>query len=379
MNTPRTIKMKQAFHRARRLRPNFNVVVILTVGVFLGYMFIFNNNVSSKPLSFFEDDNYMVAIKNEPYKDNQPNYQDLSNNEHKFENHHHDQKSLLDRNTLNPTIIETSEHSLFHLILTTSQETINWRVMRAIESVFYHHPTAKVIMHSNSIPFNGTILDNFSDTMYDFEVKPYDFQDLLRQSNFLNRSIIEDFMEVLQERRNAKFWYSHETDLIRFLLLEKFGGVYIDIDIHFIKSLPSSFRNSLGYQGRGEDKVNGAVMIFDANSIFLRECIIDALIVASKSYVMRDWEIFGPRLLTRHYERRKNESSVINALSYVTFYPYGIYRTRECFYAPKENYNPVDEKQTIAVHLNTGLTKEYNYTEPGSVCEEIFNLNCIFC
>ena len=266
---------------------------------------------------------------------------------------------------------------LFHYIFTTSADTVTWRFLKSVEAVFFHHPNAQVIIHSQTIPQNDITFAKFKEAKYDLLVKNYTFEDLLQSSKFVNQTEIETFVNVLSVRRKNKFWYSHETDLIRLLLLEQFGGVYLDTDMHLIKPL-DNFTNILGFQGRGNDKVNGAVMKFDQHNRFIQESLEDAISIAAHSYDKRLWEIFGPQLLTRHWNELKNETDIIRAVDMNTFYPYGIYRTKQCFYVPKEESNPIKDN-TFAVHLNTGLTKEYNYTVVGSVCDEIFKKNCIFC
>ena len=58
----------------------------------------------------------------------------------------------------------SSEQLLFHLVFTTSNTTnielikdagsmkgfFNWRHWRSVESIFFHHPHARVIIHSNT-------------------------------------------------------------------------------------------------------------------------------------------------------------------------------------------------------------------------------------
>lgn len=271
------------------------------------------------------------------------------------------------------------KHELFHFIFTTSADTIHWRVIKALEAVFYHHPHAKVIVHSQTIPEKGTDFDKFQDAKYNLSVQNYSFEELLNKSmTFLSKNQIQSFLNVIQERKKQKFWYSHSTDILRLILLEQYGGVYLDTDIHLIQPITRELQNVLGFQGNGRDKVNGAVMIFDAHNSFIQSCLSDALSIASKPYDQRLWEIFGPQLLTRHWNEWKNQSSVIKAVPMHVFYPYGIYKTKQCFITPKETFNPIKDS-TVAVHLNTGVTRDYNYTLAGTVCDEMFKQNCIFC
>lgn len=289
----------------------------------------------------------------------------------------------------------SSLHHLFHFIFTTSPETINWRFIKAIEAVFFHHPKSKIIIHSQTLPSQGTLLDKFQQANYHLSIQNYSFQELLTDEpmTFINDTEKQSFLNNLLDNQKNKYWYSHSTDILRLLILEQSGGIYLDTDMHLISTIPKDYTNILGFQGRGNDKVNGAVMIFDKHNRFIQACLKDAISIASKPYDKRLWEIFGPQLLTRHWNDWKNEMSlpssgvsradggnyIVKAVPMHVFYPYGIYKTKQCFITPKEDYNPIKQGSTIAVHLNTGITHEYNYTLNGTVCDDLFKNNCIFC
>lgn len=107
-------------------------------------------------------------------------------------------------------------HDSFHFIYTTTPKTLTWRVQRAIEAIFYHHPNAKVIMHSRTIPSTGTKLDVFVEAVYDFSIQLLSFEKLLEESPSVTDAQAKALTQVLPLRRSkARNWYSHETDIAR--------------------------------------------------------------------------------------------------------------------------------------------------------------------
>jgi len=281
-------------------------------------------------------------------------------------------------------------HNLFHFIFTTPVATLTWRVQRAIEAVFYHHPNAKVIMHSRSLPVTGTRLDMFAETGYDFEIRPYDLKQLLAESKATPEKDKKDFLDVLEIRKNGAFWYSHETDLIRLLTMEKYGGIYLDTDVHVVKPFPRSLENVLAYQDKLTVKralkmaltksLNGAVMVFEKHNAFLKELIIEAMDRLIRKYDPADWGIVGPKMLSdtwRIHETMNTDNLKVQILDSSAFYPYSWGKARNCF-KDRASHSPVTDS-TFTVHLNTKVTSEFRATAKGSYCDMMFHTFCIFC
>lgn len=203
-------------------------------------------------------------------------------------------------------------HDMFHFIYTTAPDTLTWRVQRAIEAVYYHHPNARVVVHSNTLPSQGTRLDVFAEAGYDLSVQPYDLEKLLIESSptVVSQQETRTFMTLLPDRRSsAPYWYSHETDLVRMLLMEAHGGVYLDTDQHLVRPIPKSFVNVLGYQDPQEWLVNGAAMIFTPHNPFVQDCIREAMRRLLHGYDPTIWGIVGPDMLTDVWRTRYDPSS----------------------------------------------------------------------
>ena len=183
-------------------------------------------------------------------------------------------------------------HDIFHMIFTTPPETVTWRIVRAVEAIFYHHPNAKVIMHSRTLPEVGSPFDIFVETGYDFVIHYYEFEQLLKDSEVLSDEDTTEFLHVLEERRTAKYWYSHETDLVRMLLMDEYGGVYLDTDQHIVQAFPKALNNVLGWQDDGK-MVNGALMMFDRGGAFIRQALKESVDIAIRNYHSDNWGVFG--------------------------------------------------------------------------------------
>ena len=165
---------------------------------------------------------------------------------------------------------------LFHLVFTTSKNTLvpaykkkltgefNWRHWRCVESIFYHHPFAKVIIHSNTL--NQSTFDVLTEVGYDLQVIKYNLTTLAE--NTPAEIFVKHKMKTVSD---GIHWYSHETDLLRLLLLYKFGGVYLDTDVIVVRSLDNLVANVLGWESK--NLANGAIMKFEKGHPFLEACL----------------------------------------------------------------------------------------------------------
>ena len=157
-------------------------------------------------------------------------------------------------------------------------------MMRAIESVFYFHPNAKVVVHSNTIPQRESMLDIFAEAGYDFEIRPYSFEELFEDASFIDEEMKGYFLENLEVQRKQQYWYTHEADLVKMLILEQTGGVMMDTDMHLIKAVPKSFVNVGAWKDEQDERIGTAVLIFEKNNPFLRVMLADAIDIANNHY-----------------------------------------------------------------------------------------------
>lgn len=141
----------------------------------------------------------------------------------------------------------------------------------------------------NEIPFQPSkalkIVLSFSNVNVNF----------LDLHEFAKNSPLETFIES-GKLQSAKFVVSHTSDVLRLLVLWKYGGHYLDSDVIVKKNLDSLPSNSACDDTY--ETVNGAVLNLDHSKIgrswsekFMTELL--------KSYNGSDWGNNGPLLITR--------------------------------------------------------------------------------
>lgn len=114
----------------------------------------------------------------------------------------------------------------FHFIL--NKIDLSWQTKRAIEHVFFFHPNSQVYVHSNDI--RPSDLEVFVESGYDLIVQEYDINNL-KEDAFLRTSMPVRFAD-------------HQLSL-HFLLLWKFGGVYLSKNTMVVKEIPLSLEDGV--------------------------------------------------------------------------------------------------------------------------------------
>ena len=259
---------------------------------------------------------------------------------------------------------------LFHLIFTTSNKSIiqlfrhhdnkqkgyfNWRHMCSVEAIFYHHPTAEVIVHSNTL--SQRTFDVLTEVGYSIRVEKYNLTKLIVDSP------AHDFIEKLEKAKRSDHWYSHETNILRLLLLYKWGGVYLDTDVILVRSLNSLERNTLGFQDSKKSLLNGAFMIFEKGHSYLESCLIEF----ANTYNHSVWGSNGPHLLTRVWHRLYKGRNDVHARDYKAFYMFHPSKLMsKCFNVPsKAVFNQkmsILKTKAYSVHLNSKFTGNVGIT-----------------
>ena len=274
----------------------------------------------------------------------------------------------------------TNFHSLFHFILSTPIDSITWRMNKAIECVFFHHPNAKVIIHTH-FDLHQKGFQQFRDAGYNLVEEQYDFITKMKKvakqiaadtrDNTLT-TLVDSFTSEssIKGKRSGKYWYSHQTDFIRLCTLYLYGGVYLDTDMYVIKPLPITLKNTVGYEDN-MGTINGAIMIFDRKASFIRTAFRYAL----EHYSRGTWGCVGPVLLSKLYKERD-----YNKQKKEVFYPYYFQDTPQCFNEVGEGLtnNPRFNK-TYSIHLNTKVTQHIETLRKNTVCADLMTNFCIFC
>jgi len=205
--------------------------------------------------------------------------------------------------------------TLFVLLWSTGPDTFGCRPRRCIESILHHHPTATVHVYANLLPLG--FFSAFTTRRFDVRVVRYDVGELLAQTP------AAPWLHRLDEWRAGRYYYSHVTDVLRFAILFRTGGVYLDFDVIVVRpfTLPSppaadadadadaetavgssgrldgwlGIESYEGLGGQAGPTLNGAVMAFERGSRFLWNCLDEF----AATYMADRWSWNGPELLTR--------------------------------------------------------------------------------
>ena len=136
----------------------------------------------------------------------------------------------------------------FHLAFTTPNFTkLN---QRCVESIFYFHPKARVILHSNAKHGIHTAepqllepIRRLTNLGYHIEIIPYDAADLLQRAmdvsdSIVDRALAKKWMSLISTQySDEENWYSNETNLLRMSILYVTGGIYLDTDVVLVRPL----------------------------------------------------------------------------------------------------------------------------------------------
>ena len=295
-----------------------------------------------------------------------------------------------------PPVAEKKE-LLFHLVFTTTSKStvsvfgstksvsgaFNWRHFRTLESIFYHHPFAKVIIHSNTLlqrQFNV-----LTEVGYNVEVLAYTLEDLVKDTPAA--SFVGD---KLKSATGGKYWYAHESDLIRLLVLYKWGGVYIDTDVILVHSFDNLKLNKLVWHDLGGTGLNNGVMMFEKDHTFLRDCLKEFAL----TYRSDDWSYNGPRLLTRILGKWKDANGLyqqngsdVQIMEKNAFYMFSFDVVEEqCFQDTSESsfaeHMKTMKEKAYGVHLAskmTGLEGMESKLKEKTFCKYILNEFCVLC
>lgn len=282
---------------------------------------------------------------------------------------------------------KSSCQSLFFMIWISSIESFGERERFTIESLFKSHPNSCLILVSNSLDCErGTqILKPFTEKgLKLLAIKP-DFTYIFKDTS------AEKWFERLKRRMFSPGVIPLEqnlSNLLRLVLLYKFGGIYLDTDVIILKPL-TNLHNVIGAQTadpvtRRWSRLNNAVLIFDRNHPLLKSFIDEF----SRTFNGNKWGHNGPYLVSRVVARFNVSSSDLgfSVLPPSAFYPVdwtrisGFYRAS--VYERKENWSSKRlmhlRKHSFAVHLWNRESKKLRIEE-GSIIQKLMSDSCIFC
>jgi lactosylceramide 4-alpha-galactosyltransferase len=190
----------------------------------------------------------------------------------------------------------------FWFIWSTSLREWHWMPLAVVESVFVHHPRARVRFLSMVMP-----LDYFACVAaagFDIAVERYDLRALAQGT------VLANFVDSGRLNESAHFRYAHESDLLRLVVLSRHGGIYLDTDLLLLQPLDGAvldnpvlgveyyndpMRESKTYGGI---RLNNAFMGFPEPGSPYLDWIMQRV---EASYNPKEWAAIGPDLITEAY------------------------------------------------------------------------------
>jgi hypothetical protein len=221
--------------------------------------------------------------------------------------------------SLNFTTLKTKEkqqqqqQQLVHFIHTTDQASFHRRSLRAVESVFFHHPNAKVLIHvpddgettgltsdMTETPFSPLIHAGYNVTIQRFKLKPLVEAAISQEGSTIDRSSAEKWMRTKILPNLMRWnWYVDISDLVRLLVVYTSGGLYMDTDIIVVNPL-DDLPNSIGFVRPGGP--GSGVLKFDKGNQYLAACINEYF--SNFRSNTNAWGFVGPKLLKRIYLKK---------------------------------------------------------------------------
>ncbi|RWR81943.1 Alpha 1,4-glycosyltransferase domain-containing protein [Cinnamomum micranthum f. kanehirae] len=253
------------------------------------------------------------------------------------------------------------------------------RHQRSLESIFYHHQDACVVVFSETID-----LDFFSDFVKDgFKIAVV----MPNLDELLKDTPTYVFASVWHEWRKIKHYPIHYSELIRLAALYKYGGVYLDFDVIVLKPL-RSLKNSIAMEDEltGSSTFNGAVMAFERHSSFIMECLHEFYSTYDDTSIR--WN--GADLLTRVVKRLVSNHSLeqlgLKIEPPFAFFPISSqditrYFSAEVDEAERANEDVLFEKildESYTFHFWNSVTSAF-VPEPSSLVERLLNRYCLRC
>ena len=271
---------------------------------------------------------------------------------------------------LSPPAINTPDQLLFHMILLTSGNTpvkeLNWSEMRAVESILRQHPLATIIIHSNTIlqsQFNV-----LTESGYTVQVRDFDIADILKDVALTTSRILKKHDSLFNDK-----------DLLKMLVLYRWGGVYVDTDALLVKQIDHLKENYLIWSDETKTMLDLSFLKFKKGHHFVES----SLEVLAKR---QSEEKSGAKALTDLWLKwpsnstRNNVRVLDRGTSYVLF--------------DKANYKDCIESTTGSVfdshmekinskvffaRISIGTKNFSGKLKDGTVCKHLYNSFCVLC
>ncbi|KAI3666987.1 hypothetical protein L6452_42028 [Arctium lappa] len=271
-------------------------------------------------------------------------------------------------------------------ISSSSSTVFGDREFLAVDALFKSNPNSCLM-----------ILSNTMDSVHGFRILKH-----LTDRGFRVRAVTPD-LDFLFKNTPAQSWLhqirngkrdpgkiplaQNLSNLIRLVILYKYGGVYLDTDFVILKDF-SSLKNSIGAQSATRfgnwTRLNNAVLIFDKNHDLLYKFMEEF----ASTFNGNRWGYNGPYLVSRVVERESTTLLKLNftVLPPTTFYPVDWIHVGGFFTPPLNRVQRrwVEAKigqlsrSTYGVHLWNKQSSRFKIEE-GSIMARLIPDHCVIC
>ncbi|XP_076264022.1 lactosylceramide 4-alpha-galactosyltransferase-like [Rhynchophorus ferrugineus] len=207
-----------------------------------------------------------------------------------------DSDSLPDISSANP---RKGRSIFFHETSCTShlkgKITINARQACAVESAAFMNPNYEIYLlyaSPGKIVYEGSESDRFISQLLKYpNIHIYH----INMDNYMKNTMVENLWSE-QKMFLSKFAQSHTSDVLRYLTLWKYGGIYLDLDVIVIKNLEDL---GVDYAGLESDtSIAAGIMSFNYTGIgheYATSCLKDL----KENFNGFKWGHNGPGTITR--------------------------------------------------------------------------------
>ncbi|XP_038073653.1 uncharacterized protein LOC119741820 [Patiria miniata] len=257
---------------------------------------------------------------------------------------------------------------VLHLIInsTSNHTSLNWPKWRTIESIFYHYPHARVIIHSDSLQPGQ--FDVLTEAGYTIEVQT--LRTSIDTALFKNKTDVQNLQRYGSGLNKDVF--------AKLAVLFNWGGVYIDADVILLRKLNNWMTNALVWGSEEQNAFDLSFMKFERGHPFLENALLKSLEwqasppdehgSAFRAFLFQTWSDYFKR-------------SVKVLRHKATFKQFNAQNAEECL---KSSSEPVFESNMKRVQRGvyfakvTGLTN-LGKLRNGTICKYLFNSFCVLC
>ncbi|XP_038074476.1 uncharacterized protein LOC119742533 [Patiria miniata] len=254
----------------------------------------------------------------------------------------------------------TPHQLLFHFIpnITDNRTSLDRPKWRSIESIFYHYPHARIIIHSDSLQTGQ--FDVLTESGYTIEV------------HSLSATVGNDF---IQSKLSIYNLGRFDGVFAKLAVLLHWGGVYIDADVILLRQLDNLMTNNLVWRGEEQNSFDLSFMKFEKGHPFLET----ALLKGTKRHVSQLISTYQTSLFNTWSNHFKSSVKVLSKKG--VFMQFNAQNAKECL---ESTSGPAFESSMKLVKQDMVFAKVTRLTnlsklKRGTICKHLYNSFCVLC